>query len=112
MLVLDFWDYDASLQLGIMMLVGIMILPSTLAVALLCERHHGKSIKIDKMRHHGEVAKWRQDWRDCRRRGRKMVAGLTEICNELSRLSNDLSSVVFSHGEIDFYIYRLKQSLF
>jgi hypothetical protein len=76
MLVLDFWDYDASLQLGIMMLVGIMILPSTLAVAILCERHHGKSIKIDKIRHitarlqngdrigaiaEGEVAKWWQD---------------------------------------------------
>ena len=34
---------------------------------------------------------------------------LTEICNELSRLSNDLSTIVFSHGELDFYIYRLEQ---
>ena len=32
-----------------------------------------------------------------------------EICAELSRLSNDLSSLVLSHGEIDFYIYRLEQ---
>jgi AraC-like DNA-binding protein len=50
------------------------------------ERLDGKSVKID-----------------------KMAAVLTEICNKLSMLSNDLSSVVFSHGEIDFYIYRLEQ---
>ena len=37
------------------------------------------------------------------------MAALDEICAELLRLSNDLSSPVLSHGEIDFYIYRLEQ---
>ena len=37
------------------------------------------------------------------------MAGLDEICAELSKLSKDISSVTLSHGEIDFYIYKLEQ---
>ena len=35
------------------------------------------------------------------------MAALEDITAELSRLSNDISSAELSHGEIDFYIYKL-----
>ena len=79
-----FWNYDVSFSIlsyffhyGIMMPVSSFatwcydVTMNTRGRHIKREKHHGKSIKIH-----------------------KMAAALTEVCHKLTRLSNEISSVV------------------